>query len=66
MNVDRVFLKRLWNNEKVLCPSCNKEVLIPLHKKRYRKNGDNTDWICLSCNKIFRTIDILNNLLDHK
>lgn len=33
MNLDRTFLKKLWNGEKVLCPKCNKEYLVPLHKK---------------------------------
>ena len=30
MELDRSFLKKLWNGEKVMCPKCNKEYLIPL------------------------------------
>lgn len=64
MELDRKFLKRLWNNEEVLCPKCNKGVLIPLHKKRSRKNNDHDDWICPNCNEIYRTLNILNDLLN--
>ena len=41
MELDRSFLKKLWNGEKVMCPKCNKDYLIPLHKKR----KDNDDLI---------------------
>lgn len=27
------FLKKLWTSQPVLCPECNKEQLVPLHKK---------------------------------
>lgn len=59
MNIDRNILKKLWNGEKVICPKCNKDYLIPLHKKK----NDNNDFKCPSCNQIYRTIKILNNLL---
>lgn len=59
MEIDRKFLKKLWNDEKVMCPNCNKEYLIPLHKKR----KDNDDFKCPNCDKIYRTISILNNML---
>ena len=36
MELDRAFLKKLWNGEKVLCPKCNEEYLVPLHKRRKR------------------------------
>lgn len=48
MEIDRKFLKKLWNDEKVMCPNCNKEYLIPLHKKR----KDNDDFKCPNCGKI--------------
>ena len=33
MELDRTILKKLWNGEKVLCPKCNEDYLIPLNKK---------------------------------
>ena len=42
-----------------MCPKCNKECLVPLHKKR----KDNDNFKCPNCNEIFRTINILNNML---
>ena len=62
MIMDRELLKKLWNGEKVLCPKCLNDYLIPLHKKR----KDNIDYKCPKCNEIFRTINILNNLLNDK
>lgn len=62
MELDRKFLKQLWNNEKVLCPKCKKEILVPLHKKK----KDNNDWQCPNCKEIYRTINILNELLNEK
>ena len=59
MELDRSFLKRLWIGEKEMCHKCNKEYLIPLHKKR----KDNDDFQCPNCNKIYRTINIFNNIL---
>ena len=59
MELDRSFLKKLWNGEKVMCPKCNKEYLILLHKKR----KDNDDFQCPNCGEIYRTITIFNNLL---
>lgn len=60
MELDRKFLKQLWNNEKVLCPKCNEEILVPLHKKK----KDNNDFQCPNCQEIYRTINILNELLN--
>jgi len=51
-------LKKLWNGETVNCPICNSE-LETLHKKA-KKN--NVDWQCKKCNKVFRTIHLLNEL----
>lgn len=62
MNLDRTFLKKLWNGEKVLCPKCNKEYLVPLHNK-LKKQDDKNDFKCPNCNEIYRTIGILSNLL---
>ncbi len=59
MELDRSLLKKLWNGEKVMCPKCNKEYLVPLHKKR----KDNDDYQCLNCSEIYRTINIFNNML---
>ena len=59
MEVDRSFLKKLWNGEKVMCPKCNKEYLIPLHNKR----KDRDDFQCPNCSEIYRTINIFNNIL---
>lgn len=56
---DRSFLKKLWHCEKVLCPKCNKDYLVPLH----RKKNDNNDFKCPNCGMVYRTIGILNNLL---
>lgn len=57
MELDRLFLKKLWNGEKVICPKCNKDFLVPLHK------NDEDDFKCPNCNEVYRTIGILNNLL---
>ena len=59
MNLDRKIIKQLWNGEKVLCPKCGKEYLIPLHKSK----KDNNDWQCPNCQEVIRTINILNNML---
>lgn len=59
MKQGRVFLKKLWQKEKVLCPKCHNDYLIPLHRKR----KDNNDFICPSCKEIYRTMNILQRLL---
>lgn len=59
MILDRIFLKKLWDGEKVLCPKCNKDYLVPLHKKK----KDNNDFKCPNCNEVYRTIVMFNNLL---
>lgn len=58
MELDRVFLKKLWNGKKVICPNCKEDYLILLHKK------DNDDYRCPKCKKVYRTINILNDLLN--
>ena len=60
MEVDRTFVKKLYNGEKVICPKCNKDYLIPLHKKK----KDNDDFQCPNCKEIYRTINILNKMLN--
>ena len=62
MDLDREFLKRLWNGEPTVCPRCCGETLIPLHKRR----KDRDDWQCPHCGEIYRTMKILNDLLNHK
>ena len=59
MELDRIILKKIWNGEKVLCPKCNEDYLIPLHKKR----KDNDDFQCPKCKEVFRTIAIFNKML---
>ncbi|MBR3210065.1 MAG: hypothetical protein IKF82_07390 [Bacilli bacterium] len=49
MELDRIILKKLWNGEKVLCPKCNEDYLIPLHKKK----KDNDDFQCPKCKEVF-------------
>ena len=52
-----MFLKKLWNGEKVLCPKCNNDYLIPLHK------NDKDNFSCPKCKKVYRTIGIFNEML---
>lgn len=53
-----IFLKKLWNQEKTSCPICGCELEL-LHKKA-KKN--NCDWQCKICNKIYKTIHLLDEL----
>lgn len=53
-----VFLKKLWREEGADCPVCGNPLEI-LHKKA--KKSD-CDWQCRSCQKVFRTIDLLDEL----
>ena len=53
-----VFLKKLWNGEKTLCPLCGSE-LEPLHKKA--KKSD-CDFQCRHCEKTVKTIHLLCEL----
>ena len=62
MKLDRNTLKKLWNGEKVICPKCNVEYLVSLHKNK----KDNNDFKCPNCNEIYRTINILCDLLEEK
>ena len=57
MELDRKFLKDLWDLKKVLCPKCGKDYLVPLHK------NSKDDFKCPSCKEVYRTINILNKLL---
>lgn len=52
------FLKKLWNLEKTDCPICGNELEL-LHKKAKKSN---CDWQCKRCDKIFKTIDLLDEL----
>lgn len=62
IELDRNFLRQLWNNENVLCPICNSDYLVLLHKKRH----DNNDFVCPKCKKIYRTMNILQELLERE
>ena len=62
MELDRTFLKHLWNGEPTVCPKCNKGLLAPLHKRR----KDNNDWQCPDCMEIYRTISIFSDMLDNR
>jgi len=53
-----IFLKRLWNNEETSCPICGGKLNI-FHKKG--KKTDN-DWRCEKCNKIYKTLYLLDEL----
>ena len=53
-----IFLKRLWNEESTACPVCGSELEL-LHKKA--KKSD-CDWQCKNCNKIYKTIHLLDEL----
>ena len=53
-----IFLKKLWNQEKTSCPIRGSELEL-LHKKA-KKN--NCDWQCKICNKIYKTIHLLDEL----
>ena len=52
------FLKKLWSQENETCPICGNELDL-LHKKAKKSN---CDWQCRSCNKIFKTIYLLDEL----
>lgn len=52
------FLKKLWKEEKVSCPICG-ETLELLHKKAKK---DDCDWQCKHCDKVFKTIHLLDEL----
>jgi tRNA(Ile2) C34 agmatinyltransferase TiaS len=52
------FLKKLWQQEKTECPICGEKLEL-LHKKA--KKSD-CDWQCRNCNKIYRTMHLLNEI----
>lgn len=53
-----IFLKKLWNQEKTNCPICGSELEL-LHKKA-KKSA--CDWQCKKCNKVYKTIHLLDEL----
>lgn len=53
-----IFLKKLWNEDIALCPLCGNNLEL-LHKKAEK---DNCDWQCKTCNKIFKTLYLLDEL----
>ena len=53
-----VFLKKLWRQDGASCPMCGSELEM-LHKKA--KKSD-CDWQCRSCDKVFRTLYLLDEL----
>lgn len=55
--MEKETLKKLWKGEKVKCPKCNEDYLIPLHKK------DEDNFKCPNCKEIYRTINIFNKML---
>ncbi|MBR6627204.1 MAG: hypothetical protein IKL04_04410 [Lachnospiraceae bacterium] len=52
------FLKKLWKQEDAECPMCGNRLEL-LHKKAKKSN---CDWQCKSCDKIFKTIYLLDEL----
>lgn len=52
------FLKKLWNGNGAPCPVCGNALEL-LHKKA--KKSD-CDWQCRQCEKVIRTLDILDKL----
>ena len=53
-----LFLKRLWKQEKTNCPFCGNELEL-LHKKAKKST---CDWQCRCCDKVFKTICLLDEL----
>lgn len=53
-----IFLKRLWTGKPTNCPKCG-GALDYMHKKAKKSN---CDWKCTECNKIYKTISILDRL----
>lgn len=53
-----IFLKKLWNGERVNCPVCGCPLEI-LHKKAKKSNND---WQCKTCGKIYKTLYLLDEL----
>ncbi len=52
------FLKKLWKQEEAECPMCGTRLEL-LHKKAKKSN---CDWQCKTCDKIFKTIHLLDEL----
>ena len=52
------FLKSLWNEKPAPCPICGSGLTL-LHKKA-KKNS--CDWQCVSCDRVFRTIDLMDEM----
>ena len=55
------FLKKLWQEEPVICPKCSGAPLEHLHKKAKKSNND---WKCPACGEIYRTINLFMDLPD--
>ena len=53
-----LFLKKLWNEEETNCPICDNKLEL-LHNKAKKSN---TKWQCKNCDKIYNTIDLLDEL----
>ena len=53
-----MFLKSLWSGEPAACPVCG-TMLEPLHRKA---KSDNCDWQCRRCEKVYRTIHLLDEI----
>ena len=53
------FLKRLWSEQPTICPKCQQETLVYLHRKAKKSNND---WKCPACGEIYRTINMLMDL----
>ncbi|MBR6735395.1 MAG: hypothetical protein IKL92_00815 [Oscillospiraceae bacterium] len=53
------FLKKLWTDEPVKCPKCQKATLTHLHRKAKKSN---CEWKCPSCGEIYRTVRMLKEL----
>ena len=52
------FLKRLWTEEGDNCPICGNKLGL-LHTKAKKSN---CDWQCKNCNKVFKTIHLLDEV----
>ena len=52
------FLKKLWKQEKAVCPICGTELEL-LHKKA--KKSD-CDWQCKNCAKTYKTMYLLDEI----
>ena len=56
------FLKKLWTEDGADCPFCGERLEL-LHKKAKKSNCDGQ---CKHCEKVFRTINLLDELNDQR